>query len=61
MVADSIEDKKRLQMYEYYYVKPLQNVVLGDTGHENNDNLKVVYSNAPQSLRDIEETIDFWV
>lgn len=60
-VADSIEDKKRLQMHEYYYSKPQQNVVLGDTGHENNDNLKVVYSNAPQSLRDIEETIDFWV
>ena len=48
-------------MHEYYYSKPQQNVVLGDTGHENNDNLKVVYSNAPQSLRDIEETIDFWV
>ena len=60
-VADSIEDKKRLQMYENYYIKPQQNVVLGDTGHEKNDNLKVVYSNAPQSLRDIEETIDFWV
>ncbi len=60
-VANSIEDKKRLQMYEYYFLKPLQNVVLGDTGHENNDNLKVVYSNAPQSLRDIEETIGFWV
>lgn len=60
-VAESIEDDKRLQMYEYYFIKPKQNVVLGDSGHENNDKLKVVYSNAPQSLRDVEETIDFWV
>ena len=60
-IAKSIENDKRLQMYEYYALKPRQNVVLGDSGHENNDNLKVVYSNAPQSLRDVEETITFWV
>ena len=48
-------------MNEYYHDKPQQNVVLGDTGHENNEKLKVVYSNAPQSLRDIEETIEFRV
>ena len=37
------------------------NVVLGDLEHEGNENLDVVYENAPQSLREIEETIGFWV
>ena len=36
------------------------NVVLGDLAHESED-LDVVYENAPQSLREIEETIGFWV
>ena len=36
------------------------NVVLGDLAHESED-LEVVYENAPQSLREIEETIGFWV
>lgn len=36
------------------------NVVLGDLAHETED-LEVVYENAPQSLREIEETIGFWV
>ena len=38
-----------------------KNVVLGDPAHMYNHNLKVVYKNAPQSLRDIEETTDFEV
>ena len=46
-------------MYEYSD-KPVQNVVLGSPIHKHK-NLKVVYENAPQSLRDVEETIDFWV
>ena len=60
-VANSIEDKRSLKIFEYYKDKPKQHVVLGDSGHEYNDKLKVVYNNAPQSLRDVEETIDFWV
>ena len=61
-VAESLsDDRLKLQMYEYYYYKPQQHVVLGDSGHKNDNKLKVVYNNAPQSLRDVEETIDFWV
>lgn len=60
-IANSIENNRSLRFYEYYYDKPKQHVVLGDSGHEHNDNLEVVFSNAPQSLRDVEETIDFWV
>lgn len=60
-IAKIVEEDRVLKMYEYYYDRPQQHVVLGDSGHEHNDNLKVVYSNAPQSLRDVEETIDFWV
>ena len=37
------------------------NVVLGDLEHYGDDDLEVVYENAPQSLREIEETIGFWV
>ena len=55
------KDRIFLKFYEYYYDMPQQNVVLGSIGHEYADELKVVYSNAPQSLRDVEETIDFWV
>lgn len=60
-IANMIENKRSLPFFEYYYDKPRQHVVLGDSGHEYNDNLEVVFSNAPQSLRDVEETIDFWV
>lgn len=60
-VADNIMDKKILKIFEYYYKKPQHHVVLGDEGHNYDKNLKVVYKNAPQSLRDVEETIDFWV
>lgn len=60
-IANMIENKRSLRFYEYYYDKPKQHVVLGDSGHEHNENLEVVFSNAPQSLRDVEETIDFWV
>ena len=60
-IANNIEDKQFLKMNEYYIKKPEQHVVLGDEGHKYNKNLRVVYKNAPQSLRDVEETIDFWV
>ncbi|MDW7726815.1 MAG: DISARM system helicase DrmA [Candidatus Methanoperedens sp.] len=38
-----------------------KNVVLGDPAHERVPGLKTVYKNAPQSLRDIEETTAFEV
>jgi hypothetical protein len=60
-IADNIEPKRLLRMNEYYIKKPQHHVVLGDEGHKYNKNLKVVFKNAPQSLRDVEETIDFWV
>ena len=55
------DEKKLLKMNEYYVKKPKQNVVLGSEGHNYKEDLDVVYKNAPQSLRDVEETIDFWV
>ena len=60
-VASILEEGKLLKMYEYSFNKPIQHVVLGDEAHGYNDKLEVVYDNAPQSLRDVEETIDFWV
>ena len=38
-----------------------KNVVLGDPAHEHEDDLKVIFKNSPQSLREIEETTGFWV
>ena len=61
-VAEALSiDRRWLKFYEYSYDEPQQNVVLGSIAHEYANELKVVYSNAPQSLRDVEETIDFWV
>ena len=40
---------------------PSKNVVLGDPAHDKIDGLEVVYKNAPMSLRDIEDTLEFWV
>ena len=52
-----------LEYYEKFskYSPPSKNVVLGDPAHEKNDDLDVVYKNAPMSLRDIEDTLEFWV
>ena len=60
-IANNMEPKRLLKMNEYYIKKPQHHVVLGDEGHKYNRDLKVVFKNAPQSLRDVEETIDFWV
>lgn len=52
---------RELRFSEYNPFHGLKyNVVLGDLAHESED-LEVVYENAPQSLREIEETIGFWV
>ena len=74
-IDDSIIDWKNLAKKTYdggnileYYEKfnkyapvPSKNVVLGDSAHEKIDGLEVVYKNAPMSLRDIEDTLEFWV
>jgi hypothetical protein len=50
----------KLDFVEYYWKQPKKHVVLGDTAHEYySDKLKVVFKNAPQSLREIEETTGF--
>ena len=35
--------------------------MLGDPEHEKSEGLEIVYKNAPQSLREIEDTLGFWV
>ena len=53
---------EELRFNEYNPFHELKyNVVLGDLEHEGDEKLDVVYENAPQSLREIEETIGFWV
>lgn len=49
-----------LYFMEYPWRKPQKDVVLGDPAHEHYEK-KVVYKNAPQSLREIEETTGFGV
>ena len=57
-IASSVND---LAFVEYsVYGKPQKNVVLGDPPHEHSQ-LELVYKNAPQSLREIEETTGFEV
>ena len=51
-----------LMFYENAQYKKAENhVVLGDPAHERRPTLKTVFKNAPQSLRDIEETTAFEV
>ena len=52
-----------LDYYEKFnkFAEPSKNVVLGDSAHERMDGLDVVYKNVPISLRDIEDTLEFWV
>lgn len=53
---------KTLAYNEYgQYKRAEKNVVLGDPAHERSTELKTVYKNAPQSLREIEETTAFEV
>jgi len=55
-------DTDELNFVEYnIYNTPQYNVVLGDPAHEHEKNLITVFKNAPQSLREIEETIGFEV
>ena len=58
------EDKENILVYHEPYSKyikiPTKNVVLGDPAHDK-FNRGVVYKNAPMSLRDIEDTLEFWV
>ena len=51
-----------LKFNEYtFYQKAANHVVLGDPAHELRENIHTVFKNAPQSLRDIEETTGFEV
>ena len=43
------------------YQKAGVNVVLGDPAHESMGDLRTIFKNAPQSLREIEETTAFEV
>ncbi|MGC8860917.1 MAG: helicase-related protein [Thermoplasmata archaeon] len=49
-----------ISFVEYPYKQPKKNVVLGDPYHEKSG-LTVVFRNSPQSLREIEETVGFWM
>ncbi|MEM0143203.1 MAG: DISARM system helicase DrmA [Candidatus Parvarchaeum sp.] len=56
-IAREVKDSE-LDFWEYQpYSQPSKNVVLGDPAHEYHPELNVVYKNALQSLREIEETI----
>jgi hypothetical protein len=62
-VAGPIQnDSGKLMFVDYtMYRAPSKNVVLGDPAHAHNHDLHIVYHNAPQSLREVEETISFKV
>jgi hypothetical protein len=54
--------QQQLRFVEYAISgTPTHHVVLGDPQHQYQRHLQVVYENAPQSLRDIEETCGFEV
>lgn len=56
---DNLTSQKDFVFNEYGN-NPSNNVVLGDSNHEKN-NKEIVYHNALQSLRDVEQTLGFWV
>ena len=53
----SRSSNKNVKYVEYY--KAESDVVLGDPVHRRSKELTTVFDNAPQSLRDIEETTSF--
>lgn len=57
---DSAKKSDNLIFIEYPWKLPKEDVVLGDPAHKYYDK-RVVYENAPQSLREIEETTAFTV
>ena len=60
-VATNLDkSNESLWFHEWAFKMPEHHVVLGDSLHEKST-LKVVYKNAPQSLREIEETTGFEV
>ncbi|AGK61346.1 hypothetical protein Asulf_01355 [Archaeoglobus sulfaticallidus PM70-1] len=59
-VAAKIRDVLKFMEYCLYRL-PEFSVVLGDPLHEKSPSVEVVYRNAPQSLREIEETTGFEV
>ena len=43
------------------YKQKKKNVVLGDPFYEHSEEYKAIFNNAPNSLREVEETTLFWV
>lgn len=43
------------------YPRNFKYVILGDAFHEHTDGFKAIFTNAPNSLREVEETTRFWV
>ncbi len=58
-IANNVDELK-FNEYSMWH-EPKYNVVLGDPQHEHRDEIKTVFKNVPQSLREIEETTGFWV
>ena len=50
-------ENRRVRYVEYF--KAECDVVLGDAMHKRSKNVQTIYDDAPQSLRDIEETTSF--
>lgn len=63
MARKANENNEKLLFYEYIHPKAkaeFHNVILGDAIHENRE-VDILFKNVPSSLRDIENTIGFWV
>jgi hypothetical protein len=58
-IANNVDELK-FNEYSMWH-EPQYNVILGDPQHEHRDDIKTVFKNVPQSLREIEETTGFWV
>jgi hypothetical protein len=61
--SNSLNGKNKELLFSEYtgYNSASKSVVLGDPAHERNKELTTVFKNAPQSLRDVEETTGFEV
>jgi len=58
-IANNLDELK-FNEYSMWH-EPKFSVILGDPQHEHRDDVETVFKNAPQSLRQIEETTGFWV
>lgn len=58
-IAKNVDELKFSEYTEWH--EPKYNVILGDPQHEHREDIKTIFRNVPQSLREIEETTGFWV